>query len=307
MRVINSQIGFPLLFVQSRYGDECADPERLVFGGKIAHSRIGHNVFDDSGSPGLELIEALRRDKITDTVLAHYARTGDTPTVPAFTNERQTSRRVYLDNVAAGHAQVFAKPACRQPDDFVRIGDLRQLEVKLVNELCVEFGLLGFGNVDDRADIAKELALRTEARPGGITRPTILAVIAPQTVFEPERLALLIGGEESLFRKFAVIRMEGGDPTGAEAGLGISADEFVPRLAREGASAIRLAHPHHHRSVVGHVAEARFAFAQRLLGPLAVLDVRVRPVPLDDIPLLIELRYCPRQEPAVLAVNALQT
>src|SRR4029450_10180846 len=73
MRVINSQIGFPLLFVQRRYGDECADAKRLVFGGEISYSRIAHHVFDDSGSPGLELIEALRRDKITDAVLAHYA------------------------------------------------------------------------------------------------------------------------------------------------------------------------------------------------------------------------------------------
>src|SRR5262249_56414893 len=47
------------------------------------------------------------------------------------------------------HAQVFAKSACRQPNDFVRIGDLRQLEVELVYELCVEFGLLGFGDVFD--------------------------------------------------------------------------------------------------------------------------------------------------------------
>src|SRR5262249_21346850 len=156
-------IGFPLLFVQCRYGDKCADPERLVFGGEIAHSRIVHHVFDDSGSPGHELIEALRRDKITDTVLAHYARTGVAPTFPAFTNERQTSRRVYFDNVAASHAQVFTKPACRQPDDFVRIGDLRQLEVELVDELCVEFGPFGFGDIYDRANIAEELAPRVKA------------------------------------------------------------------------------------------------------------------------------------------------
>src|SRR5262249_48945026 len=88
MRVINSQIGFPLLFVQGRYGDECGDAERLVLGGEIAHSRIVHHVFDDSRSPGLELIEALRRDEITDAILAHYTRTGVTPTVPAFTDDR---------------------------------------------------------------------------------------------------------------------------------------------------------------------------------------------------------------------------
>src|SRR5262245_23718368 len=269
-RVINTQIGFPLLFVQGGYGDECADPERLVFGGEIAHSRIVHHVFDDSGSPGHELIEALRRDKITHAVLAYYARTGDTPTVPAFTNERQTRRRGYFDNVAASHAEVFAKPACRQPDDFVRIGDLRQLEVKLVDELRVEFGLLGFGDVNDRADIAEELSLRTEARLGGITRPAILAVITPQAVFEPERLALLICGEESLFRKLAVIRLEGGDPAKPEAGFRSLAGEFVPRLAQIGASAIRLGHPHHHRSVVGHVAETRLAFTQRILRLLAL-------------------------------------
>src|SRR5262249_33034115 len=107
-------------------------------------------------------------------MLAPCARRVLTPTNPTFMNDRQISRRVYFDNVAASHAQVFAKLACRQPNDFVRMGDLRQLEVELVNELCVEIGLLGFGNVDDRADTAEELALRTEARPGRITRPTIL-------------------------------------------------------------------------------------------------------------------------------------
>src|SRR5262249_56368918 len=141
-----------------------------------------------------------------------------------------------------------------------------------VNECDLEFGPPVFGKAANRADIAEELALRTEARPGRTTRPTILTVIAPHAVFEPERLALLISGEESLFRKFAVIRMEGGDPTKAEAGFGSLACELAPRLAHEGASAISLAHPHHHRSVVCHCAETRFAFTQRLLGQPAVFD-----------------------------------
>src|SRR5262249_60359212 len=50
-----------------------------------------------------------------------------------------------------------------------------------------------------------------------------------------------------------------------------------------------------------------FALPQRLFGLLAIFDVGVRPIPLDDIPLLIELRYCARQEPAVLTVSPPQT
>src|SRR5262245_38391522 len=101
--------------------------------------------------PGLERLAELWCGEITDAVFAHYAFPIETPTIPTFTNDRQISRRVHFDYVATGSAEVFAEPACRQPDDFVRIGDLRQLEVELVDELCVEFGLLGFGDVNDHA------------------------------------------------------------------------------------------------------------------------------------------------------------
>ncbi len=55
-----------------------------------------------------------------------------------------------------------------------------------------------------------------------------------QSVFEPELLALFIGGDESLFRKFPVIGMEGVNPAKAEAGFRSLAGELVPRLAQIG-------------------------------------------------------------------------
>src|SRR5262249_1002792 len=116
MRVIYIQTGFPMLFVQSRNGDECADAEGLVYGGEIASSRIGPRVVNHRGLPGLERLAELWCGEITDAVFAHYAFPIETPTVPTFTNDRQISRRVYFDNFATGHAEVFAKPACRQPD-----------------------------------------------------------------------------------------------------------------------------------------------------------------------------------------------
>src|SRR5262249_35144195 len=131
--VIYIQTGFPLPFVQSRYGDECAHAECLVFGGEIARSRIGRHVVDYSGMSGLEHLAEFWCSEITDAIFAHYAFTIVTPPMPTFTNDRQISRRVHLHNFAASHAQVFAKPAYRQPDDFVRVGDLRQIEVKLVD------------------------------------------------------------------------------------------------------------------------------------------------------------------------------
>src|SRR5262249_34981132 len=88
LRVVNSQTGFPSLFVKRRYGNQRADAERLIFGGEIARPRIGHHVFDDSGLPGFERLAELRRDVITYAILAHYVRRVVTPTIPTFTNDR---------------------------------------------------------------------------------------------------------------------------------------------------------------------------------------------------------------------------
>jgi hypothetical protein len=52
----------------------------------------------------------------------------------------------------------LAQLAGRQPDDFIRVGDLRHREIELVDELRVEFGLLGFGDVRAGAGVAEEFA-----------------------------------------------------------------------------------------------------------------------------------------------------
>src|SRR5437868_8418178 len=54
----------------------------------------------------------------------------------------------------------------------------------------------------------------------------------------------------------------------------------------------------------GIIAKALLTLAKRLLGPLAVLDVGRRPIPFDDVALLIAQRHGLKQKPAVFTIEA---
>src|SRR5262245_1743743 len=122
-------------------------------------------------------------------MLARHARCASKPTFPIPIDDSQSRRSVYFANVASSHAQVFAQAAGRRTDDFVRVGDLRQLEVELVDELCVEFGPLVFGDVVAGADVAEEFARRREARRADRVKPAVFAFGVQKTRLSMERRA----------------------------------------------------------------------------------------------------------------------
>src|SRR5215813_11332465 len=62
-------------------------------------------------------------------------------------DKSRSRSQIYFANVAASHAQVFAKLAGRKADDFVRVGDMGHIEIELVNESCVEFSSFAISDV----------------------------------------------------------------------------------------------------------------------------------------------------------------
>jgi hypothetical protein len=77
------------------------------------------------------------------------------------------------------------------------------------------------------------------------------------------------GVEEGALGVGRVVGVDGVEPPQAEPLLERLSGELEPRAVEEGAPAVGLGHPEHHRRRVGHVAEARLALAHRGLGAAA--------------------------------------
>ena len=118
-------------------------------------------------------------------------------------------------------------------------------------------------DVDDRADIAEEFALRAEARGRRIDGPAIGAVGPAQAILDPEGLVRSIGGQEGVRRQPLVVGMRRLGPAEAEGlRLGLPG-ELVPAPVEVDAGPVGNRDPHHHGGVVRHVAEPRLALRQR--------------------------------------------
>jgi hypothetical protein len=123
-------------------------------------------------------------------------------------------------------------------------------------------GLLALGDVDARADIAVEPAIAVETRYTVVEQPAVLAVAAPQPVFEHVGYALLERrGERRLLRP-EILRMNPRGPAVVRFLRERATGEFEPRAVDvdEGASCV--AHPEQHGGLVGHHAKARLALLE---------------------------------------------
>ena len=93
--------------------------------------------------------------------------------------------------------------------------------------------------------------------------------MAAQPVLDPERAAPVRRLAEHALGPRRVVGVHGAQPAEAQPVRERLPRELEPLPVEEGAHAVRLGHPEHHRRGVGHVAEARLALAQRPLGPRA--------------------------------------
>src|SRR5690606_7220659 len=98
-------------------------------------------------------------------------------------------------------------------------------------------GELSLRDVDDRADVALELAAGTEARRGGLQNPAILAVVPPHSVLEAERLESVLCRSKRFLERKPIFGMHGLEPPGAEPFRRRDPRELVPRARQEDARA----------------------------------------------------------------------
>ena len=144
--------------------------------------------------------------------------------------------------------------------DLERVG---QLAERLDQALALILDRLALGDVDHRADVAEIGAVLAEPRRRDLDRPAPGAVGAAQAILEAERLLAGIRGEERVADLRPGLRDARYRAAEAEAGrLALSA-ELVPAAAQIGAAARGIGDPDHDRRMIGHVAEARLALAQR--------------------------------------------
>ena len=194
--------------------------------------------------------------------------------LPALDHRRQ--HRGIVDRFPAraelglgGRPGVFVPAAIVPEDVAVRIGhpgerrDVVGERVEFLAPLAQRLlDRLALVDVDHRADEAEELAGGAEAGRGCVDRPAVRAVGAAQAIFDAEWRRRRTGLDEGAFGFGGIVGMHRLEPAEAQRlGLGLPR-EFVPAAVEVGAMAVGLGHPHHHRGMIGHVAEARFALAQ---------------------------------------------
>src|SRR5690606_12177253 len=113
---------------------------------------------------------------------------------------------------------------------------------------------LALRDVDDRADIALELAAGAEARRRSLQNPTILAVVPPDPELVAERLEPILRRLKRFLEAGPVLRMHDLEPPGTEAFRRRDARELVPRTRQEDARPFRRSDPDHERRVVRELA-----------------------------------------------------
>ena len=133
----------------------------------------------------------------------------------------------------------------------------------------VELEILAIGDVDARADVAREAAVGLPARRAAIEHPAVLAVGASQAVLHLEGPALGEGRHVRIDARLEVLEVHALGPAHAPLLLERAARELEPGLVEERAERVRARHPEQHGRDVGHDAEARLGLARAALGPQA--------------------------------------
>ena len=131
------------------------------------------------------------------------------------------------------------------------------------------------GNVEDRTNISKEFFFRTEARVRHHEDPSIFTAGVQKTILQPISFASGLGGGAGDKRSFAILGMNGAEPSGSQPRLLGLASKLVPGLAQEPAAPIGVGDPDHHGSMIRHIAKKRLALPQGFLGLALLGDVNL--------------------------------
>lgn len=115
------------------------------------------------------------------------------------------------------------------------------------------------GDIEDRADVSQELAIRAEARSRHHEDLPIFAARVHQPVFEPIPLATGFGSSTRQQHRFTILGMNGVHPSRTNSRLLRLSREGIPGLAEKGAAPFGISHPYHHWSMIRHIAKERFA------------------------------------------------
>ncbi len=172
--------------------------------------------------------------------------------------------RVALDD-GQDVVEVVGDPSGEPPD---RLHLLRLAEL-LLEELAV-------GDIDARADEAREGPIREEPRRAALEDRAPLAVGAPEPVEGLEGTPRLQGGAALRETALPVLRVDAPRPALAGLVLEPASREGEPGLADVLERAVRAREPDHDGGAVGHRPEARLALAERLLrrpAPGEVVDL----------------------------------
>src|SRR5215468_5998458 len=174
-----------------------------------------------------------------------------------------------------------------------------------IDYLPEEFSLLlqrplrsfGLGDVNDRTDVADEIAIGLKARHPMIQHPTIFTVISPQAVFHRELSPHGEGIDVDLKTAVKILRVNPLCPAIAKLLLQGPAGKVEPTLVKKGAGLVPVRHPDHHRRRIGHGVKASFALPQRFLGTFALRDVKGHPTQAKRLALPVKLDAPARRNP----------
>src|SRR5689334_18563529 len=98
---------------------------------------------------------------------------------------------------------------------------------------------------------------------------TILTVTTTQTILHREWLSCIKRAGISRQTSIEIVTMHTFAPAVTELFFHLSPRKVEPRFIEKRAELICSGHPHHHRRGIGHPAETRLTFSQRVLGPPA--------------------------------------
>src|SRR5262245_38261653 len=203
--------------------------------------------------------------------VAVAGRRGPAAGVEKVDTDRCAARRI--DTAFLGEAC----PGVIDGDDDAVTVDRRDLPVQRAEDgapkrRALEYGAecdVQRGDVDDGADVAREVSVLVDSRHPVIEHPPVVPVPAAQPVVERERAVLAHRGMIGVDREAAVVRMHAVGPALAEILVGPPAGQLQPAPIEVRPAGVGPGHPDHQRRRVGDRGEPVLAVARGSFGPMA--------------------------------------